>query len=229
MRGDAGSSRLLLAQVHEDFHAETAFEVVVQAPRVSMACLPCSRWIVMCGSRRQRDPARFSFCTDPIPVLHWCPAQCPSAPSRLSLNCYVERYNKTYKKEYVEIFRPAALAEIRTVTEAFRQHYTQERPHQGRRCRNHPPAVVHPVLPACPALPATVDPDRWLTALDGRCYPRGVKRDGRIQVDGTSYYSTADLAGHPINANACSDFGEHACKVGRVLEQSCSSQLFWLP
>ena len=71
-------------------------------------------------------------------------------------------------------------------------------PHQGLSCRNQPPAVAHPVLPKRPALPATVDPDRWLLALDGRWYPRLVKRDGRIQVDGTSYYIKADLAGHHI-------------------------------
>ena len=36
------------------------------------------------------------------------------------------------------------------------------------------------------------------TRLPGRWYPRLVKKDGRIQVDGTSYYIKADLAGHHI-------------------------------
>ena len=93
---------------------------------------------------------------------------------------------------------PTTLEEVRTVTELFQRHYNQERPHQGRSCHNQPPAVAHPVLPTRPALPATVNPDRWLTALDGRWYPRLVKRDGRIQVDGISYYIKAELAGQQI-------------------------------
>jgi hypothetical protein len=47
-------------------------------------------------------------------------------------------------------------------------------------------------------LPPTVNPDRWLGALDGRWYPRVVKKDGRIQVDGTYYYIKQELAGHHI-------------------------------
>jgi hypothetical protein len=78
----------------------------------------------------------------------------------MPLNCYVERYHKTYKKECLEIFRPATLEEVKAVTEEFQQHSNQQRPHQGRGCRNQPPAVAHPVLPTRPALPATVDPDR---------------------------------------------------------------------
>ncbi len=54
------------------------------------------------------------------------------------------------------------------------------------------------MLPKRPTLPETVDPDRWLDALDGRWYPRRVKRDGCIQVDGTSYYIKQALAAHRI-------------------------------
>jgi len=43
-----------------------------------------------------------------------------------------------------------------------------------------------------------VDPDAWLTALDGRSYPRQVKRDGRIVVDGLFYYIKAALAGQRV-------------------------------
>jgi Integrase core domain len=137
----------------------------------------------------------------------------------MPLNCYVERYNKTYAKECLEILRPATLQEVKAVTEAFGQHYNQERPHQGRSCRNQPPAVAHPVLPTRPPLLATVDPDRWLDALNGRWYPRLVKRDGRIQVDGIPYYIKADLAGHHVMlrlnaATRCFDVfrGEHFVK-----------------
>jgi hypothetical protein len=58
--------------------------------------------------------------------------------------------------------------------------------------------VAHPVLPTRPALPESVDPDQWLTALDDRWYPRQVKTDGRIQVDGKYYYIKQELAGHRI-------------------------------
>ena len=43
-----------------------------------------------------------------------------------------------------------------------------------------------------------VDPDAWLTALDGRWYPRHVKRDGRIVVDGLFYDVKAALAGQLV-------------------------------
>jgi len=58
--------------------------------------------------------------------------------------------------------------------------------------------MAHPVLPTRPALPTTVDPDQWLQTLDGRRSPRLVKKDGRIQVDGSSYYIKASLAGQHI-------------------------------
>jgi transposase InsO family protein len=193
---DAGSSRLLSAQVHEDFHAETAFDAIVTFLRAyglpTMLTLDRDvRWV---GSATQRDfPSallQFLYCIGVHPNV--------LPPHHPELNCYVERYHKTYKKECLEILRPGTLEEVRTVTEHFQHHYNVERPHQGRSCCNQPPCVAHPVLPARPALPVTVDPDRWLNALDGRWYPRLVKKDGRIQVDGISYYIKADLAGHHI-------------------------------
>jgi hypothetical protein len=53
MRVDAGSSRLLSAQVHEDFHAQTAFDAVVRFLRESSfwtkgaatICLTSIAWI----------------------------------------------------------------------------------------------------------------------------------------------------------------------------------------
>lgn len=193
---DAGSSRLLSAQVHENFHAETAFEAVVHFLRSYglPAMLTLDRDVRWVGSATQRDfPSallQFLYCVGVQPNV--------LPPRHPELNCYVERYNKTYKKECIEIARPTTLEEVRTATEAFGQHYNQQRPHQGRSCRNQPPAVAHQVLPKRPALPEIVDPDRWLSALHGRWYPRLVKKDGRIQVDGIYYYIKAELAGHHI-------------------------------
>jgi transposase InsO family protein len=193
---DAGSSRLLSAQVHEDFHAETAFDAVVTFLRTTglPVTLTMDRDVRWVGSATQRDfPSaliQFLYCVGVQPNV--------LPPHHPELNCYVERSNKTYAQECLAIARPTTLEEVRAATEQFEQHYNLERPHQGRSCGNQPPAVAHPVLPIRPALPDVVDPDRWLTALDGRWYPRLVKKDGRIQVDGLSYYVKADLAGHRI-------------------------------
>lgn len=193
---DAGSSRLLSAQVREDFHAETAFDAVVQFLRTYglPAILTMDRDVRWVGSASQRDfPSallQFLYCIDVLPNV--------LPPHHPELNCYVERYHKTYKKECLDIFYPKTVEETRTVTEAFQQHYNQERPHQGRSCRNVPPCIAHPTLPVRPALPESVDPDHWLSALDGRWYPRLIKADGCIQVDGTSYYIKNALIGQRV-------------------------------
>ena len=85
---DAGSSRLLAAQVHEDFHAETAFDAVVQFLREYGLpdLLTLDRDVRWVGSEGKRDPTRFSFSAAPVPVVRWRPAQCSSsAPSRTEL------------------------------------------------------------------------------------------------------------------------------------------------
>lgn len=93
---------------------------------------------------------------------------------------------------------PSTLEEVRTVTEEYQHHYNVERPHQSCSCHNQPPRVAHPTLPQLPSLPQSVDPDHWLLALDGRFYPRQVKADGCVQVDGVPYYIKQALAGHSI-------------------------------
>jgi hypothetical protein len=116
-------------------------------------------------------------------------------PHRPDLNAYVERYHRTYKHSCLLVHRPSTLEEVRTVTEAFVQHYNEQRPHQGHSCVNHPPRVAHPVLPRLPTLPTSVDPDAWLKAIDGRTYARRIKADGRVSVDGTAYDIKQALAG----------------------------------
>ncbi len=85
------------------------------------------------------------------------------------------------------------------MTETFVQHYNEQRPHQGRSCRNQPPRQAHPVLPSLPALPASVDPDAWVSGIHGRTYARRVKADGCVRVDGTSYYVKQALAGQLVS------------------------------
>ena len=193
---DAGTSIVLDAQAHSDFHAETAFQAVVAflrrygvPPMLTFDRDP--RWV---GSATTRDfPSalcQFLSCVGVQPNV--------LPPRHPELNAYVERYNRTYKHECLLIHRPGTLEEVRSVTETFVQHYNTQRPHQGRSCRNQPPCQAHPVLPSLPPLPASVDPDAWLNAIHGRTYARRVKSDGRVSVDGTSYYVKQALAGQLI-------------------------------
>jgi hypothetical protein len=226
---DAGSSRVLSAQVHEDFHAETAFDAVVSFLRTSglPTMLTLDRDVRWVGSATQRDfPSallQFLYCIGVHPTI--------LPPHHPELNCSVERYHTTYQHECLQVYRPSTLEEVRRVSEAFLHHSHQERPHQGRSCRNQPPAVAHPVLPKRPAFPETVDPDRWLHALDGRWFARRVRTDGRIQVDGTYYYIKADLAGHHImlrlNATArCFDvFGGEQFIKSVPIKGLCGKQM----
>jgi hypothetical protein len=86
----------------------------------------------------------------------------------------VERYHRSYEEECLQVYRPADLESVRTVTATFKQHYNDERPHQGLACGNQPPRMAFPVLPARPPAPLTVDSDRSLSALHGACYVRKV-------------------------------------------------------
>lgn len=54
-------------------------------------------------------------------------------------------------------------------------------------------------LPARPALPQTVDPDRWLEILDGERYVRKVCSSGTISIDNTIYYVNQAWAGKYVN------------------------------
>lgn len=193
---DAGTSIVLDAQVHADFHAETAFQAVVSFLRryglpQQLTFDRDPRWV---GSATQR-----AFPSALCRFLH-CVGVQPNVlpPKHPELNCYVERYHRSYKAECLLRERPSTLEEVRAVTEQYVHHYNMERPHQGRSCRNQPPRLAHPVLPTLPALPKQIDPDRWLQAIHGRTYARRVKSDGRVEVDGTPYYVKQALAGQLV-------------------------------
>ena len=84
------------------------------------------------------------------------------------------------------------------MTQAYQEHSNQERPHQGRSCRDQPPRVAFPALPTLPALPERVDPDRWLLAFHGHLLHRKVGSDGCVQVDEQSYYLSGQLRGQHV-------------------------------
>ena len=95
----------------------------------------------------------------------------------------MERYHRAYNEECLQVERPADCDTVQTVTAAFRQHYNFERPHQGVSCHNQPPRVAYPVLPERPSVPALIDPDRWIDALDGQHFVRKVQRDTSVRID----------------------------------------------
>lgn len=193
---DAGTSRLLFAQVRDDFRAETAFDAVVAflrqyglPPILTFDRDP--RWV---GGQANRDfPSalrRFLLCLGIEPNI--CP---PHQPQK---NAYVERYHRSYKYECLLVQRPATLVDAIEVTARYRHHYNQQRPHQGRTCRNQPPALAFPHLPVLPPLPALVDPDRWVHAVHGLGYVRRVGPDGCITVDDRSYYVGVAVSGKTV-------------------------------
>jgi hypothetical protein len=96
------------------------------------------------------------------------------------------------------IHRPGTLQEVCEVTERYRQHYNQERPHQGRSCQNQPPRIAFPSLPVLPPLPEQVDPDRWLERLHGQAFARRINSHGFVEVNHEPYYIKQALAGQSV-------------------------------
>jgi hypothetical protein len=187
---------LLMAEPHDDFHAQTALETIITflrrygcPERMSFDHDP--RWL---GSPSGRDfPSalqRMLLCLGIEPRI--CP---PQRPDR---NAFVERYHRSYKYECLRIFRPKTLEEVRAVTLSFEQHDNEERPHQGRACGNRPPRQAFPTLPSLPALPEAVQADRWLWSLHQRVFARTVGADGCVAVNHETYYLSKSLKGRRV-------------------------------
>lgn len=193
---DEGTSVLVDAQASADFHAETTLQAVAD--------------LFMCqglpqGVRMDRDvrfvssPSGSDF---PSALVRFC--ECLGVgvllcdPHHPQQNGFVERYHRTYQEECLAVDRPGTLDAVREVTAAFAQHYNWSRPHQGLSCGNRPPRVAFATLPALPAVPDLVDPDRWLQVRDGLHLVRLVRRDGTVRVDLKSYYVGRALAGQHV-------------------------------
>ena len=194
---DTGTSVLLDAHVRPDFTAETARPrpgahpgQVWSTHRYYLG----SRSTALVGSPAGSDfPAalvRFGACLGI--EIHICDAHHPQQ------NGFVERYNRTYQEECLALDRPANLEQAKATTAAFVQHYNEERPHQGLSCGNRPPRTAFAHLPTLPALPAFVDPDGWLTALDGLHLERKVDQHGMVSIDLKRYYISPHLVGHHV-------------------------------
>jgi hypothetical protein len=193
---DAGTSVVLSAQVRPDFTAETAVLALVEVLQTYgvPTGITIDRDPRFVGSPQQRDfPAPFvRFWLNLGVTVHICPPHHPQD------NAFVERYHRTYQYECLQIHKPTDVAHAREVTADFVTYYNTERPHQGLSCANRPPRVAYPALPPRPSVPLIIDPDRWVSLLDGHCYSRKVQHDTSVSVDGYPYYLTADLVGQLV-------------------------------
>lgn len=193
---DAGTSILLSAQVHEDFHAVTALEAVIRflqehgrPARMSFDHDP--RWV---GSPSGWDfPSALQRFLIAVGVdIRLCP---PHQPQK---NAFVERYHRNSKYECLLVQAPQSLEEVRRIIEQYQRHYNEQRPHQGRACGNQPPRTAFPTLPTLPPLPELVQTDRWLWRYHHRVFARLVGSDGCVSVHHEAYYLSTQLTGRKV-------------------------------
>jgi len=104
--------------------------------------------------------------------------------------------------------RPTDLGQVREVTRAYHEHYNGDRPNQAITCGNRPPRMAFPTLPTRPAVPAFVDPDGWMRAVQGERYARKVKSDGRVVIGEQYSYVQKALAGERVVLEVDADTGE---------------------
>lgn len=194
---DMGTSLLVAAEVQPDFTAETALETMAhlfqeQGLPEALTCDRDPRWV---GSPQGSDfPSAFlRLCACLGVSVQVCPAHHPQQ------NGFVERYNRTYGQECLQIEQPRTLEQAQEATAAFQQHYNHERPNQALSCGNRPPRVAFPTLPPLRTIPSLVDPDAWLQTIDGFHVLRTVNPSGSVRVDLHSYYVSRQLAGQRVS------------------------------
>ncbi len=196
---DAGTSIWLHRQVGAQFDAEALFEVVAQffCQHGLPGMLTFDNDPRFVGSASGRDfPSalvRFLWCVGVIPNV--------IPPHRPDKNAYVERFHRSLGQECLQVHRPGTLSEVSDLTEAFLTHYNSERPNQARSCGNQPPRVACPTFPTLPAVPQTVDPDRWLVPMDKQAFARTVRADGKLTINREDYYVSRKLAGQRVTCS----------------------------
>jgi hypothetical protein len=114
------------------------------------------------------------------------------------LNAFVERYHRSFEQECLQVHRPADLEAVEQVTAAYQHNYNFERPHQGLSCGNQPPRLAFRALPARPAVPPLVDPDRWIDALHDKRFVRKVQANTAVKLDSRRYYATQEMVGKHV-------------------------------
>jgi transposase InsO family protein len=193
---DKGTSVLVASHVRTDFTAETALSAVAQT--FAEQGLPASltldqdtRWV---GAPQGSDfpSALLRFCQSLGIAVLVCDAGHPQQ------NGFIERYQRPYTQECLQVHRPRTLEAVREITQAFVEHSNWERPHQGIACGNRPPRVAFPELPSLPKVPDVVNADAWLARLDGEHVGRQVNQNGCVTVDLRTYYVAKRLAGQRV-------------------------------
>jgi hypothetical protein len=96
------------------------------------------------------------------------------------------------------VHRPGTLSEVSELTEAYLSHYNSERPNQARSCGNQPPRVACPTFPRLPAVPQSVDPDRWLMQINQQAFARTIRANGKLTINCEDYYVSRSLAGQRV-------------------------------
>jgi Integrase core domain len=193
---DAGTSIWLSRSVGADFDAESLLEVVAQflRERGLPAMLTFDNDPRFVGSASGRDfPSalvRLLLCVGVEPNV--CPLHRPDK------NAYVERFHRTLGEECLRVQLPRTLEQVKETTESFLHHYNDERPNQARSCGNQPPRVACPTFPLLPAVPETIDPDRWLERVNGQAFVRKVQSDASLTINHERYYVPRELAGQQI-------------------------------
>jgi hypothetical protein len=193
---DAGTSIWLSRSVGGDFDAETLLEVVAQFLREhglpTMLTFDNDPRFVGSASGRDFPSAllRFLLCVGVEPNV------CP--PHRPDKNAYVERFHRTLGEECLRVQLPQTLEQVQEATENFLHHYNDERPNQARSCGNQPPCVACPTFPTLPAVPETIDPDRWLERVNGQAFVRKVQSDASMTINHERYYVPRELAGQQV-------------------------------
>lgn len=193
---DCGSSILVDNPARPDYNAET----VIESLATTLQQHGCPSQITF-----DRDP-RFvgSWGTDdfPSPLMRFLLCLgiqvqvCP--PRRPDINCFVERYHRSYDEEAMAVYRPATYQQVLEMNRDFRHHYNYERPNQALTCGNQPPRLAFATLPVLPSVPNSVDPDRWLEAFDGQIFKRRVNAAGAVKLAKHHYYIRRELKGRTV-------------------------------
>ncbi len=107
-------------------------------------------------------------------------------------------FHRSFGQERLQIHQPDTLSQVSELTEAYLSHYNSERPNQARSCGNQPPRVACPTFPTLPAVPQTVDPDRWLMQINQQAFARTIRADGKLTINHEDYYVSRALAGQRV-------------------------------